>query len=87
MALLGFKARFAGLLLLGVLGAAVPSLASAADYRVPPRSVRVTEVDVRRPIIYRRWGCPDGYSCYPLYGAYGPYGGPAYWGAYTGWYR
>ena len=34
-------------------------------------------------------GCPDGYSCYPLYGAYGPYGGAAYWGAYTdsGWGR
>lgn len=31
--------------------------------------------------------CPDGYSCYPLYGAYGPYGGLAYWGSYTdvGW--
>jgi hypothetical protein len=31
--------------------------------------------------------CPDGFSCYPLYGAYGPYGGVAYWGAYTltGW--
>jgi hypothetical protein len=31
--------------------------------------------------------CPDGYSCAPLYGAYGPYGGKAYWGAYTdsGW--
>ncbi len=31
--------------------------------------------------------CPDGYSCFPLYGAYGPYGGAAYWGAYTmtGW--
>src|SRR6185437_15515930 len=31
--------------------------------------------------------CPDGYSCSPLYGAYGPYGGVAYWGAYTdsGW--
>lgn len=28
--------------------------------------------------------CPDGYSCYPLYGAYGPYGGIAYWDAYTG---
>lgn len=27
--------------------------------------------------------CPDGYSCYPLYGAYGPYGGTLYWGAYT----
>jgi hypothetical protein len=31
--------------------------------------------------------CPDHYSCYPLYGAYGPYGGVAYWGSYTdtGW--
>src|SRR5262245_2945779 len=31
--------------------------------------------------------CPDGISCYPLYGAYGPYGGTGYWAAYTpsGW--
>jgi hypothetical protein len=31
--------------------------------------------------------CPDGYSCMALYGAYGPYGGVGYWGAYTdsGW--
>ena len=31
--------------------------------------------------------CPDGFSCYNLYGAYPPYGGTAYWGAYTdsGW--
>jgi hypothetical protein len=31
--------------------------------------------------------CPDGYSCAPLYGAYGPYGGEGFWGAYTfsGW--
>jgi hypothetical protein len=31
--------------------------------------------------------CPDGYSCSPLYGAYGPYGGDAYWASYTygGW--
>jgi hypothetical protein len=31
-------------------------------------------------------GCPDG-TCYSLYGAYGPYGGPAYWARYTaeGW--
>jgi hypothetical protein len=31
--------------------------------------------------------CPDKISCYPLYGAYGPYGGTGYWGAYTftGW--
>ena len=31
-------------------------------------------------------GC-FGYYCFPLYGAYGPYGGTSYWGAYTdaGW--
>jgi hypothetical protein len=31
--------------------------------------------------------CPDRYSCSSLYGAYGPYGGTRYWGAYTaaGW--
>jgi hypothetical protein len=30
--------------------------------------------------------CPSG-TCYPLYGAYGPYGGTSYWGRYTyaGW--
>ena len=36
-----------------------------------------------------RPACPDPYSCSPLYGAYGPYGGAAYWTRYTyaGWYR
>lgn len=31
--------------------------------------------------------CPDRYSCFSLYGAYHPYGGTDYWGAYTysGW--
>ena len=33
--------------------------------------------------------CPDPYSCSSLYGAYGPYGGAAYWARYNyaGWYR
>ena len=31
-------------------------------------------------------GCPDRYSCSPLYGAYGPYGGVGFWGAYTNVY-
>jgi hypothetical protein len=57
--------------------------------------VAVISSDVERPRVVRRHvrrvvrryiGCPDGYSCYPLYGAYGPYGGKAYWAAYTGWY-
>src|SRR5262245_66690334 len=32
---------------------------------------------------HKLYGCPDRLSCYPLYGAYGPYGGAAYWGAYS----
>jgi hypothetical protein len=28
-------------------------------------------------------GCPDGISCYPLYGHYGPWGGRAYWSEYS----
>ena len=34
-----------------------------------------------------RGACPDRYSCYSLFGAYGPYGGAPYWGRYTyeGW--
>ena len=32
--------------------------------------------------------CSDRYSCIPLYGAYGPYGGAGYWSSYTlgGWF-
>jgi hypothetical protein len=43
----------------------------------------VTQTSVVRP------ACPDPYSCSSLYGAYGPYGGAAYWTRYTyaGWYR
>jgi hypothetical protein len=43
----------------------------------------VASASVMRP------ACPDPYSCSPLYGAYGPYGGAAYWTRYTysGWYR
>ena len=36
-------------------------------------------------------GCPSRYTCASLYGAYGPWGGAAYWGRYTyggwGYYR
>jgi hypothetical protein len=37
------------------------------------------------PSAYRHWyrRCPDRVSCFPLYGAYGPYGGTAYWGTYS----
>jgi hypothetical protein len=28
-------------------------------------------------------GCPDPYSCHPLYGGYGPWGGTAYWSSFS----
>jgi hypothetical protein len=36
---------------------------------------------------WRYTRCPDRYSCSSLYGAYGPYGGAAYWTRYSygGW--
>jgi hypothetical protein len=56
--------------------------AFAADKDVDMRSGHVREyVHMRRHLTYG--GCPDHYSCYPLYGAYGPYGGRAYWAAYS----
>lgn len=72
---------------------ALPSLPTqAADIAVigrPGPAVKAVEYDVVIPrrARHRHWGCPDRYSCMALYGAYGPYGGVGYWGAYTGWYR
>ena len=31
----------------------------------------------------RHYRCPDRLYCYPLYGAYGPYGGVGYWSTYS----
>jgi hypothetical protein len=47
-------------------------------------------VHARRCGLYDRCGFPvvcPSQACYSLYSAYGPYGGPAYWGQYTysGW--
>ncbi|UFZ01805.1 hypothetical protein LQG66_21070 [Bradyrhizobium ontarionense] len=79
----------AGFLICSLLGI---TAAGAADAAIPRREARhvkaTTEYDVYpRRIRHRHWGCSDRYSCMALYGAYGPYGGPGYWGAYTGWYR
>jgi hypothetical protein len=83
--------RFALVLIAGLL------LLSARTTPLIAAEVAVTPSDVERSRAVRHHhrraerrhyiGCPDGYSCYPLYGAYGPYGGQAYWAAYTGWYR
>ena len=56
-----------------------------ADEMVVKRHARkaVAHSSVVRP------ACPDPYSCSSLYGAYGPFGGHAYWTRYlySGWYR
>jgi hypothetical protein len=60
----------------------------AADFNVNKRHVSRSDCGPsgcrRHRITY---GCPDRVSCYPLYGAYGPYGGAAYWGAYSYGYQ
>jgi hypothetical protein len=58
--------------------------ASADGMKVKQKARRVVaDTSIIRPV------CPDAYSCSPLYGAYGPYGGAAYMTRYTysGWYR
>ena len=67
----------------------------AAALVVAPQFAKSAELDLRpryakRTVHYHhhrwhRYGCPDRFSCYPLYGAYGPYGGRPYWNAYTTW--
>ena len=62
----------------------MPGDASANGTKVKYHARKVVaQTSVMRP------ACPDPYSCSPLYGAYGPYGGAAYWTRYTysGWYR
>ena len=90
--------RVAVLLAAGVLSG-FASLAIAADAPAPMStqttkrlasapSCRVVETCGPDGCFERKiCGCPDRYSCAPLYGAYGPYGGTGFWGAYTqsGW--
>ena len=78
------RALFALLAVLIVLPVGYTT-SSAAELEVQQSHAPRTAVRHAHRLYYA--GCPDGYSCYPLYGAYGPYGGKAYWGAYTGWYR
>jgi hypothetical protein len=59
----------------------VPASAAELGLTSPRTAVRTYVKHERRYV-----GCP-AYYCAPLYGAYGPYGGQAYWSAYTGWYR
>jgi len=54
----------------------------AADRDLGVTSTRVT-THHRYGARVVRYGCPDGYGCAPLYGAYGPYGGRAYWSSFS----
>jgi len=88
-----------GLLAL-TIGCITPMLAGAADLRpYLDRRAVVSSSSLRECPWVRRCGragcgwrqicarvCTEGISCGSLYGAYGPDGGPLYWGAYTlGW--
>ena len=57
---------------------------TAADRRSDSRARSVTRL---AGCGWSHTCCPSGYSCSSLYGAYGPYGGSAYWTRYTygGW--
>lgn len=66
-----------------VLANSAPSAAAEVGIRKAPAYSKAGG----RAWKYSRRGCPDRYSCFPLYGAYGPWGGVAYWSAYTWEYR
>jgi hypothetical protein len=78
--------RFIAAVVSGLLAlTALPFSAIAADLFAHRTYSHRTYVHKFEP---KRWrGCPDRVSCYSLYGAYGPYGGAAYWSAYSyaGW--
>ena len=72
------------LLLLGVLFVLAGQYAPVAAAELGVMSPRTTvHTYIKREHRYYV-GCP-AYTCSSLYGAYGPYGGSAYWARYTGW--
>ena len=68
--------------------ASIPSVTLAADAGLPVGQRAAGHYRVVEECGWRhcRTRCPDRYSCAPLYGAYGPWGGQQYWAAYSyGW--
>ena len=57
----------------------------AADADIVPRQKIARHYRVVEECGLRRCPprCPDRYSCAPLYGAYGPWGGERYWASYS----
>jgi hypothetical protein len=87
------RSLIVGIWLLALSGFAAPTFAADADVSGPRPSRHVADACPRiwtctgglcdwqhvcRPV-----SCPDGFGCYPLYGAYGPYGGEAYWSSFS----
>jgi hypothetical protein len=77
---------FFGWLLAGGVVSAPDAMAADAQYNGRARAV-VRSAGCE----YSKTCCPDRFSCASLYGAYGPFGGGAYWTRYTyggwGYYR
>jgi hypothetical protein len=65
--------------------ASIPSVSLAADAGLPvgQRAARHYRVAEECGWRHCRTRCPGRYSCAPLYGAYGPWGGQQYWAAYS----
>jgi hypothetical protein len=64
-------------------------LAAAAELGVSPRVVKKSQAlcdgyPCRRTYVRTRGNCEIIGAC-SQFGAYGPDGGPRFWGAYTGW--
>lgn len=74
---------------MAVAAVAVISSMGSSAIRAAELDHRLTSKRTNGHIRTQPWlyGCTAWYYCYPLYGAYGPYGGTSYWGAYTeaGW--
>ena len=73
---------FLGWLFAGAVVSTANAMAADLQYDTQVRSVTRTA-----GCGWRHNCCPDRYACSSLYGAYGPYGGAAYWSRYTygGW--
>jgi hypothetical protein len=64
--------------------------ARAADYSAIRQYEKSRQACRGHHCVRRYSSCPESPSyCYSLYGAYGPYGGTRFWGAFTssGWGR
>ena len=82
---IGILAIFCGLgsALAADMGGSVPSYRSVESVGANCQRIQTCQGEICRwkKVCWR--GCSDRYSCTPLYGAYGPWGGSSYWAAYS----